>query len=53
MQALNEYTYTCRDGVQSDPVKMDYSNCTQQRWILPIPQVEIDADPNLTQNPGY
>ncbi|MCC6288306.1 MAG: RagB/SusD family nutrient uptake outer membrane protein [Chitinophagaceae bacterium] len=53
MQALNEYTYTCGDGVQGPPVKMDYSHCTQQRWILPIPQVEIDANPNLTQNPGY
>lgn len=53
MQALNEYTYTCADGVQGEAVKMDYSNCTQQRWILPIPQVEIDANPNLTQNQGY
>lgn len=53
MQGLNEYTYTCGDGVQGPAVKMDYSNCTQQRWILPIPQVEIDANPNLTQNPGY
>lgn len=53
MQALNEYTYTCADGVEGVPVKMDYSNCTPQRWILPIPQVELDANPNLTQNPGY
>ena len=53
MQALNEYTYTCGDGVQSAPQKMDYSHCTPQRWILPIPQVEIDANPNLVQNPGY
>ena len=53
MQALNEYTYTCADGVVGPPVKMDYSHCTQQRWILPIPQVEIDANPNLTQNAGY
>ncbi|MFT3701655.1 MAG: RagB/SusD family nutrient uptake outer membrane protein [Agriterribacter sp.] len=53
MQALNEYTYTCADGVEGPAVKMDYSNCTQQRWIMPIPQVEIDANPNLTQNPGY
>ena len=23
------------------------------RLLLPIPQLEIDANPNLTQNPGY
>ena len=53
MQSLNEYTYTCANGVQGNPVKMDYTKCTQQRWILPIPQVEIDANPNLKQNLGY
>jgi starch-binding outer membrane protein, SusD/RagB family len=53
MQALNEYTYTCSDGVQSAPTKMDYSKCTKEHWILPIPQTEIDVNPNLTQNPGY
>jgi len=53
MQALNEYTYTCNNGVPDAPVKMDYSNCTQNHWIMPIPQLEIDANPNLVQNPGY
>lgn len=53
MQALNEFTYTCPGGVQGPAVRMDYSRCTQQRWIMPIPQVEIDANPNLVQNPGY
>lgn len=53
MQALNEYTYTCGGGVQGPAVRMDYSHCTQQRWIMPIPQVEIDANPSLIQNPGY
>ena len=53
MQSLKEYTYTCADGVLGTPKKMDYSNCTKQRWLLPIPQVEIDANPKLTQNPGY
>lgn len=53
MLALNEYTYTCGNGVPGPAVKMDYSNCTQQRWILPIPQIEMDANPNLVQNPGY
>lgn len=28
-------------------------NATQNHLLFPIPQVEIDANPNLTQNPGY
>jgi hypothetical protein len=53
MQALNEVTYTCPGGVQGPAVHMDYSHCTQQRWIMPIPQVEMNSNPNLVQNPGY
>ena len=53
MQGLEEYTYSCVDGEPGDPVKMDYSHCDQNHWILPIPQLERDANPNLTQNPGY
>jgi starch-binding outer membrane protein, SusD/RagB family len=52
MQALEEYTYSCVDGEPGDPVKMDYSKCDQNHWILPIPQLEMDANPNLVQNPG-
>jgi hypothetical protein len=51
MLGLQEYTYSC--SVPLDSVKMDYSNCTQNRWIMPIPQLERDANPNLDQNPGY
>lgn len=53
MQALNEFTYTCENGVVGPAKKMDYSHCDQNHWIYPIPQLEIDANPNLTQNPGY
>lgn len=28
-------------------------NVNENRLLLPIPQLEIDANPNLTQNPGY
>ncbi|HEX6533971.1 MAG TPA: RagB/SusD family nutrient uptake outer membrane protein [Gemmatimonadaceae bacterium] len=28
-------------------------NASHDRLLLPIPQLEIDANPNLTQNPGY
>jgi starch-binding outer membrane protein, SusD/RagB family len=28
-------------------------NANQTRLLLPIPQLEIDANPNLSQNPGY
>jgi hypothetical protein len=53
MQALNEYTYTCNNGVVGPAVKMDYSRCDKNHWIMPIPQLERDANPNLTQNVGY
>lgn len=53
MQNLQEYTYSCVDGVPGDSVKMDYSHCDKNHWVLPIPQLEIDANPNLTQNDGY
>ncbi len=53
MQALNENTYSCEGGVLSAPTKMDYSKCDKNHWIMPIPQLERDANPNLTQNPGY
>lgn len=53
MSNLNEYTYTCENGIQGPAVKMDYSHCNEQRLILPIPQFEIDANPNLAQNSGY
>jgi hypothetical protein len=29
------------------------TNFTSKHLLLPIPQKEIDANPNLTQNPGY
>ena len=29
------------------------TNATQNSLLFPIPQLDIDANPNLTQNPGY
>ncbi len=52
MTSLNEYKYTCNNGTPSAPVKITY-NVDQNHWIMPIPQVEINNNPNLTQNPGY
>ena len=52
MTALEEYKYTCNEGVPGDPVKINY-DCDQNHWLMPIPQSEIDANPNLVQNPGY
>lgn len=52
MTALNEYKYTCDNGEPSAPIKITY-NCDQDHWLMPIPQSERDANPNLTQNPGY
>lgn len=53
MQALKEYTYTCTNGQIGPAVQMDYSHCDKNHWIMPIPQLEMDANPNLVQNPGY
>jgi len=53
MQALNEYTFTCEGGSISAPTKMDYSHCDMNHWVLPIPQLERDVNPNLAQNAGY
>jgi hypothetical protein len=52
MTALNEYKFTCDGGNPSAPIKINY-NCDQDHWLMPIPQSEIDANPNLVQNPGY
>jgi hypothetical protein len=52
MANLNEYKYTCSDHVVGAPVKINY-NCDSNHVLMPIPQSEIDANPNLVQNPGY
>jgi hypothetical protein len=52
MNSLNEVRYTCGGGVQSTPISINYS-CTNDKWLCPIPQLERDTNPNLTQNPGY
>ncbi len=53
MNGLNEFKYTCTDGTVSASIKINYSKCDQSHLLMPIPQSEIDANPNLTQNPGY
>ena len=52
MTALNEYKYTCDGGNPSIPIKINYA-VDQDHWLMPIPQAEIDANPNLVQNHGY
>ncbi len=52
IQGLNENTYTCNNNVPSSPTKIVY-NIDQNHLLMPIPQVELQNDPNLTQNPGY
>lgn len=32
---------------------IDRTNATETDLLFPIPQAEIDSNPNLTQNPGY
>jgi starch-binding outer membrane protein, SusD/RagB family len=52
MNSVNEVKYTCNNGTPSTPIKIQY-NVNDQKWLAPIPQLEIDANPNLVQNPGY
>jgi hypothetical protein len=52
MNGLNDYKFTCGDGKQSAPIKINY-NATNEKILCPIPQRERDTNPNLTQNPGY
>jgi len=52
MNSLNEVRYTCGSGTPSAPISINY-NCTNDKWLCPIPQLERDTNPNLTQNPGY
>ncbi len=52
MNGLHEVKYTCSGGTPSAPISINY-NCTNEKWLCPIPQLERDANPKLTQNPGY
>jgi hypothetical protein len=52
MNNLQEVKYNCEDGVISAPIPINY-NVEDYKWLCPIPQLERDANPNLTQNPGY
>lgn len=52
MNGLNEKKYTCDGGAPSTPVPISY-NLTNQTLLLPIPLLEMQANPSLVQNPGY
>lgn len=52
IQGLNENTYTCNNGSPSAPTNIIY-NIDENHLLLPIPEIEIQNDPNLIQNPGY
>ncbi|MEP6464908.1 MAG: RagB/SusD family nutrient uptake outer membrane protein [Parafilimonas sp.] len=52
MNGLNEKKYTCNDGTPSNPIAINY-NFSNETLLLPIPLLELQANPSLTQNPGY
>ncbi|WP_313263190.1 RagB/SusD family nutrient uptake outer membrane protein [Sphingobacterium sp.] len=52
MNKLNEIKFTCDNGQQSNPTLIKY-NFNQNSLLLPIPLLELQANPSLTQNPGY
>jgi hypothetical protein len=52
MNTLDEVKYSCNNGSPGAAIPISY-NVTDQKWLCPIPQLEIDANPNLIQNPGF
>ncbi len=52
MNSLEEYNFSCTGSNPSDPERINY-NMSADKRLLPIPQLERDANPNLSQNPGY
>jgi len=52
MNGLQENKYTCNGGTQGPAIPITL-NMTQQKLVLPIPLLEMQANPSLTQNPSY
>lgn len=52
MNNLQEVKYTCDSGTPGQPISLSY-NMTDNKLVLPIPLLEIQANPSLTQNPSY
>jgi len=52
MNGIVDFKYTCNNNVASAAIPLNY-NCNINKLICPIPQLERDANPNLTQNLGY
>lgn len=52
MNNLGEKKYTCNSGNSSGAIPINY-NMTEQRSVLPIPLLEMQANPSLVQNSGY
>ncbi|MGE8379776.1 MAG: RagB/SusD family nutrient uptake outer membrane protein, partial [Sphingobacterium sp.] len=52
MNKLNELKFTCNEGNVSTPTPIKY-NFNRNSLLLPIPLLEMQANPSLTQNPGY
>jgi starch-binding outer membrane protein, SusD/RagB family len=50
MNNLNEYKSICDNGIPGVPTKINY-DATPGKMLCPIPQSEIDRNPNLTPNP--
>ncbi|MGY3055305.1 hypothetical protein ACVWYG_003520 [Pedobacter sp. UYEF25] len=52
MNNLGEVKYICSGGKASTSIPINY-NMADQKTILPIPLLEMQANPSLTQNPSY
>ena len=63
-ELLNGIIYGCRNGsVDSNTGKVTWGDGyikleerifnPERNYLLPIPQTELDRNPNMTQNPGY
>lgn len=52
MNNLQEAYFNCENGTPGAPVSVKY-NFNDNKTILPMPLLELQANPNLKQNEGY
>lgn len=55
---LKRYRNILNEGIDRDPRDCDGSipcsvSVNDNRWVLPIPQFELNGNPNMTQNPNW
>ncbi|PST82707.1 RagB/SusD family nutrient uptake outer membrane protein [Pedobacter yulinensis] len=52
-QLMNGVVYGATNPQTNQPVIVESRKFSSKDWLWPIPQVEIDQNKNMVQNPGY